>query len=337
MIGILLINLGTPLSAKTSDVRKYLKEFLSDPYVIDINPVARWFLVNFIIAPFRSPRSAEAYQSIWKEEGSPLLFYTQELGKALQSEMGEEFHVEIAMRYGEPNIKSALLKLKEKNVEEIRAIPLYPQYAASSTGSTLAKLHQLESQIKDLPTLKILRSFFDHEGFINSFSEIGKNYLANFQPDHILFSFHGLPVRHILKQDIGGNHCFKTTDCCEKIIPANGLCYRAHCFQSAREIGKKLKIPQSDYSICFQSRLGRTPWIEPFTDILIEDLAKQNKKRLLVFCPSFVADCLETLEEIGIRARSSFIESGGEDLMLVPSLNAHPTWVKALSNMLQGK
>ncbi len=337
MIGILLINLGTPRSPHVKEVRKYLREFLSDPYVIDINPIARWLLVHLIIAPFRAPKSALAYQSIWEKKGSPLLIHTRELAQALQVEMGNDFHVEFAMRYGEPDIQSALLKLKAKQVKEIRVLPLYPQYAASSTGSSLAKVYQVEKQIEDLPTLKILPSFFENAGFIKSFSEIGKKSIEEFQPDHILFSFHGLPVRHILKQDIGGQHCLKKTDCCERIIPANGLCYRAHCFHSAHLIAKELAIPSQDYSICFQSRLGRTPWIEPFTDILITDLAKQNKKRLLIFCPSFVADCLETLEEIGIRARESFIAAGGEDLALVPSLNAHPLWVKSLSEMLQGK
>lgn len=337
MIGILLVNLGTPDQPTNSAVRRYLREFLSDERVLDINPLARWLLVNLIIVPFRSPKSRKAYEKIWTSEGSPLLKNTRELSQAVAQELGEKYHVEFAMRYGKPSLESALQHFKEKRVESIRILPLYPQYASSSTGSTQEKIHALAKKIPNLPPIQFLLPFFEHPGYAESFAEIGKPILESLKPDHILFSFHGLPERQILKEDISGKHCLKKANCCEEILPANGLCYRAHCFHSAFAIAEQLGIAKEDYTICFQSRLGRTPWIKPYTDIVIDELAKSGKKRLAVFCPAFVADCLETLEEIGMRAKEQFIEAGGEDLQLIPSLNAHPIWVKALVQMLRGE
>lgn len=336
MIGVLLINLGTPDAPTTQAVRTYLREFLSDPRVIDLNPISRWVLVNLIIAPFRSPKSAQAYQKIWTPEGSPLRTHTKKLARSLQDSLGSHYAVEMAMRYGNPSIPSGFEKLKDREVQEIRILPLYPQYASSSTGSTEEAVLKLTRHRKDLPEIKFLPPFFDHPGFLRSFAEIGRPRLADFKPDHILFSFHGLPERHILEGDLGGNHCLKTPDCCEKIVPANGMCYRAHCFQSARGIARELHLSDGSYSITFQSRLGRTPWIKPFTDLVLHELAGTSKKRVAVFCPSFVSDCLETLEEIGIRARETFIEEGGEDLLLIPSLNSHPTWVETVGKMVRG-
>ncbi len=337
MIGILLINLGTPDSPSTRNVRRYLREFLSDPRVIDIPALPRWLLVNLLIAPFRAPRSAQSYRKIWRRDGSPLLHHTRELARAVAKDLGEDYHVEVGMRYGKPGLAAALETIRSRGVQEIRVFPLYPQYAASSTGSSEAEVFRLKKKIKGLPPIQFLPPFFDHSGFLQSFAELGGAPLKKFQPDHILFSFHGLPVRQILKGDVGGRHCLQSPDCCEKIIPANGLCYRAHCFQTARGIAALLSLKKSDYTICFQSRLGRTPWIQPFTDVLLHDLAKAGKKRIAVFCPSFVADCLETLEEIGIRERRRFIEAGGEDLLLIPSLNVEPSWVKTVSSMIRGE
>jgi ferrochelatase len=254
----------------------------------------------------------------------------------VQRELGDKFFVELGMRYGEPSILSALKRLKEKKVEKIRVLPLYPQYASSTTGSTEELLLKLDHQMEGLPDLQFLPPFFEHPGFLKGFAEVGQFFLEEFKPDHILFSFHGLPERHLLKEDIGKNHCLKSPDCCEKIIPANAHCYRAHCFQSAYGIAKELGLLKGDYTIAFQSRLGRARWIHPFTDFVIREWAKQGKKRIAVFCPSFVTDCLETLEEIGIRAREDFVNHGGEDLLLIPSLNTHPTWVKAVAGMLRG-
>jgi len=335
-IGVLLINLGTPKAPTAKDVRRYLKQFLSDPRVIDINPVGRWLLVNLIIAPFRSPKSAAAYRKIWTERGSPLLFHTQDLGRAVAERLGEDYAVEIGMRYGEPSIESALRRLFDRGVREVRILPLYPQYSSSATGSTQEEVFRVAKRMWNITPLQFLLPFFDHPGFIRAFAEVGRDRLHDFGADHVLFSFHGLPERQILKGDVGGNHCLQKPDCCDKIVPANGLCYRAHSYATARALAAALELPAERYTICFQSRLGRTPWIKPYTDLVIPELAKAGKKRLAVFCPAFVADCLETLEEIGMRAREQFRSLGGEDLLLIPSLNAEPTWVEAVCAMVKG-
>lgn len=336
MIGILLINLGTPASPNTADVRRYLREFLSDPRVIDIPALSRWLLVNLIIAPFRGPKSAEAYQKIWMKEGSPLLVYTQRLGERVAQSLGSAFAVEVAMRYGEPSISSKLEKLKQSGVSEIRVLPLYPQYASSTTCSTEEAVLAWKRGQTKTPEIKFLPPFYTHPTFLEAWKEVGNAALKDFDYDHILFSFHGLPERHILKEDVSGKHCLKNPDCCEKIVPANGMCYRAHCVHTAYGIAEQLNLSKDKYTICFQSRLGRTPWIQPFTDLVIPELAGKGVKKLAVFCPSFVADCLETLEEIGIRAVESFREAGGEELKLIPSLNDHPKWVEAVCQMVQG-
>jgi ferrochelatase len=222
-------------------------------------------------------------------------------------------------------------------VSEIRILPLYPQYSSSATGSVQEKIFELVKKDKNIPSIKFLLPFFDHPGFVKSFAEIGRPQLDKFKPDHVLFSFHGLPERQILKGDLSGTHCLQSEDCCEKITPTNALCYRAHCFATARAIAKELSIDPMQYTICFQSRLGRTPWIQPFTDHVIEELALGGKKHLVVFCPSFVADCLETLEEISIRANDQFLQHGGEALQLIPSLNEHPLWVETVANMVRGE
>lgn len=336
MIGILLINLGTPASPQTKDVRRYLREFLSDPRVIDIGAVSRWLLVNGIIAPFRAPKSAKAYQQVWMPEGSPLLVYTQRLGEKVAKDLGDGFTVEIAMRYGEPNINAALERLTQKGVREIRVLPLYPQYASSTTASTEEAVLRWQRAQKKTPEIKFIPPFFNNSNFLNAWKDVGAASLKDFDYDHILFSYHGLPERHILKEDISGKHCLKSPNCCEKIIPANGMCYRAHCVHTTYGIAERLGLHKDQYTICFQSRLGRTPWIKPFTDLMIPELAQKGVQKLAVFCPSFVADCLETLEEIGLRATELFTEAGGQELKLIPSLNDHPQWVRAVSQMVKG-
>jgi len=336
MIGILLVNLGTPDEPTTPAVRRYLKEFLMDPRVIDIDGFSRWILVNLLILPTRSKKSAAAYQKIWTKRGSPLRFNTEDLGQALQAKLGDsEFAVKVAMRYGHPSIRSALEAFTAMKVDSIRVLPLYPQYASSSTESTQDEVLKQSRLIEACPPVQFLLPFFDHPGYVKGFAEIGQPLLESFRPDHILFSFHGLPERQILKGDIGGNYCLKRPDCCAEIVPANGLCYRAHCFRSAQAIAEQLGLAPEKFTVCFQSRLGRTPWIQPFTDILLDELVQQGKLRIAVFCPSFVADCLETLEEIGIRGRNQVWSQGGE-LLMIPSLNSNPTWVNALAEMFRG-
>lgn len=335
MIGVLLVNLGTPDAPDRASVCRYLKEFLSDPKVIDLPGPLRWLLVHAVIGPIRSPKSAKAYRKIWRPEGSPLAFHSISLTQALQKNLPGGFKVALGMRYGNPKLTGALEDLTREGVGEVRILPLYPQYAASSVGTVEDVVLKWHRARKDGPEIKFIPPFFDHPGFLQSFAEIGGPLMEKLRPDHVLFSFHGLPVRHILKEDVSGTHCMQSEDCCEKIIPANGMCYRAHCFQSARGIARRLDLSEKDYTICFQSRLGKG-WLEPFTDVLLQTLPDRGVRKLLVFCPSFVTDCLETLEEIQIRGRELFLQHGGSELLLVPSLNRHPGWVRAVTQMVQG-
>jgi ferrochelatase len=329
--GLLLINLGTPDSPTTPAVRRYLHEFLSDPRVVDINAVGRALLLHFVILRFRPARSAHAYRSIWDpQRGSPLLFHGQDLAEAVQRRLGDSFKVELAMRYGSPSIQSALRQLRDVDkVDRIVALPLYPQYAASSTATTVARVMELARYGWDVPTIDVVPAFFDDPGFLASWEEVARPALAAARADHVLFSFHGLPVRQIHKSD-REEHCLRTPDCCDR--PHAG-CYRNQCYATARSLAERLGL--TNYTVCFQSRLGRTPWIEPHTDAVIDRLAREGKKRLAVLCPAFVADCLETLEEIGMRARDQFKAAGGEDLILVPSLNSTPRWIEAVAALAE--
>ena len=337
MKGILLLNLGTPVSPTRPAVAKLLREFLMDPFVLDINPVARWFLVHAIIAPFRAKKSAAAYQKIWTQEGSPLMVHTQNLQNALQKELGPEFWVAIGMRYGEPSVEQAYQTLVKKGVQEILAIPLYPQFADSSTRTVLENLFKVHRNYPRKISLTHISEFYHEAYFLKAFANLGQGLITNFKPDHILFSFHSIPERQLKKQIIAGRVCRNDAQCCEPLDVNNKDCYRAQCFYTARALAKQLQLLPGQYSISFQSRLGRIPWAQPYTDQSIIQLAVEGKKRLLVFCPAFVTDCLETLEEIALRGRESFLEHGAEDLILVPSLNDHPDWVSALADMVRSK
>jgi ferrochelatase len=333
MIGILLVNLGTPDAPTTPAVRRYLRQFLSDPRVIDLNPVARALLVNLAIVPFRSSKTAEAYRKIWTPEGSPLLLHTRNLAKKVQEGLGPGFRVAVGMRYGKPTIAAGIAELLRANVSEIRMLPLFPQYAASSTGSAVAEFERVMGRQDGAPPFRILPPFYRDPGFIEAFAKIAEGVFEKIRPDHVLFSFHGLPERHILKEDPVGNHCLQFDECCDQDVMQNQKCYRSHAFKTAHALRKRLGIPDDVCSVSFQSRLGRTPWLKPYTDLVIPELVREGKKRLVVFCPSFVADCLETLEEIGIRARASAMEAGAEAFELVPSLNDSPLWVDAVCRM----
>jgi len=329
--GILLINLGTPDAPRAPEVRRYLREFLSDPLVIDIAPLARSLLVHGIIAPFRAPKAAEAYRKVWTERGSPLLVHSLDLRDAVRERL-EGMPVELAMRYGTPSIAAGLDSLASEGCEHVLAAPLYPHYALSSTESSLVKVRE-ETAARGM-TLDSLAPFYEDMRFLDAFAAIGKPVLETLQPDHVLFSYHGLPERHCTKTDPTGAHCLQRDDCCASIVDANRDCYRAQCFATTCGLRARLGLDETNSSISFQSRLGRTPWIRPYTDEVIVQLAERGVKRVAVYCPAFVADCLETLEEIGIRARASFTEAGGERLELVPSLNATQVWVEGLCEML---
>ena len=330
--GLLLINLGTPDEPTTTAVRRYLREFLGDPRVLDINPIGRALLLNLIILPRRPAKSAHAYQQVWDpERGSPLMFHSQDLAKGVAEALGDAWRVELAMRYGKPSIERALDALIEAKVDRIVVLPLFPQHAMSSTETAVARVEELHARRTGAPPLVQVPAFHADPGFLDAFAAVGAPVLADLQPDHVLFSFHGLPVRQIVKTDVTKGHCFGSPSCCDTLTSPN--CYRAQSFATARALAERLALPADTYTVCFQSRLGRTPWIQPYTDVVLDEIAAKGVKKLAVFCPAFVADCLETLEEIGMRAVDQFKAAGGQQLVLVPSLNSSPPWVSAVASI----
>jgi ferrochelatase len=332
--GLLLVNLGTPDAPEAGPVRRYLREFLGDPRVIDINPLGRWLLLNLIILPFRPARSAEAYQKIWMKEGSPLLVYSRALTAAVAARLAGQYEVELAMRYGTPSLPDAVKALRSRGVTEFTVLPLYPQAAASSSSSTLARAYEVLAEAWDVAPVRALPAFFDHPGFLDAFAAVARPIIAETRADHVLMSYHGLPERHMRKSDPSGRHCLASAGCCDVLTDVNRNCYRAQCFATSRGLAERLGLSPDGYTVSFQSRLGRTPWVKPYTDLVLPELARRGIKRLAVMCPAFVADCLETLEEVGLRAREQFLQCGGEALTLVPSLNAHPAWVDAVVRLV---
>ncbi len=303
-----------------------------DPKVVDIPWLFRFALVQLIIAPFRAPKSAEAYHQVWTSRGSPLRMHTEDLSQKLGARLRSETLVAFAMRYGQPSIKSVVDSILASSPSEIRLLPLYPQYAEATTGSTLEALRKAFRDCKYSGDLKVLKHFYSIDSYISALANsIPKNWCED--SDHILFSFHGLPERQILRSDSSGAHCLKDGQCCDVSVPANALCYRHHCVQTAILTSQKLGLKSSNWSVSFQSRLGRARWIEPATDDRIRELATQGVKKLTVICPSFVADCLETLEEVGIRSREVFKTHGGHEFRLVPCLNATDSWVGAIEQI----
>lgn len=334
MVGVLLANLGTPASPRVRDVRRYLREFLMDPRVLDMSPIARALLVYGIILPFRPRRSAAAYAQIWSEAGSPLLANGRALERELAAELGPGHRVELGMRYGRPSIGEAVERLAGAGVERIAVLPLFPQYAASSTGSALERAYREAGARWNVPPLDVVPPFYAHPGFIEAQAALARSELAQFRADHVLLSYHGLPERQVRRSDPTGTHCLAGASCCDAIGDANRDCYRAHCFATSRALAAALDLEPGAHSTSFQSRLGRTPWIRPYTDRVLPELRQRGVSRLAVLCPSFVADCLETLEEIGIRARAQWRDLGGDALLPVPCVNAHPLWVKAAASMI---
>jgi len=330
--GVLLINLGTPDSPSVKDVRIYLREFLNDPRVIDIPAIARFFLVNFIIVPFRTLKSAKIYKELWTEDGSPILFYSRSVKKKLQQVLGDDFEVELAMRYQNPGLDEVLAQLEKKNYEKIIVIPLFPQYASATTGSIIEKVMKIISKWFIIPKIKIISQFYDDEGFINTIVEHAKKYNIN-DYDHILFSYHGLPIRQIDNVYGDGTLC-KEHNCENKITEKNKYCYKATCYATTRLLTDKMNIPKEKHTVCFQSRLDKK-WLEPFSDKIVIEQAKRGARKLLVFSPAFVSDCLETTIEIGKEYQHLFEEHGGEKIQLVESLNDHPMWIEALKNIIK--
>ena len=329
--GLLLINLGSPASPSRRDVKKYLGEFLMDPFVIDIATPLRMALVHGIITPLRSGKSAKAYQSIWTKDGSPLVNFTRLFAEGVKHRLRQNWDVRWAMRYGAPAIGEVV---QDWPVDEIYIVPLYPQYAESSSRTAIdravARIHKASGGAKKI---HILRDFYGEVEFIEAQAALIKKHVDEFAPDQLLLSFHGLPEHHLTK--LHEAHCLVTADCCNTVTARNRNCYRAQALFTASALRTHLPLNATKIKVGFQSRLGRRPWIKPYTDLLITELAAQGVKRILVSCPSFVADCLETLEEIQIRLREQFLSEGGQELKLIPALNAEPNWIERFSAMIE--
>ena len=332
--GVLLVNLGTPDSPSVPDVRRYLKEFLLDWRVIDYPWLPRNLLVRGIIAPFRSFSSAKLYKRLWTPEGSPLKVYGEAVAESVQKSLGEDYVVELAMRYQNPSIPYALKRLMDQEVSEIIVFPMFPQYASATTGSVYDEVMRNFRKQQTIPNVKMINSYYNNEKMIDIFVDNAKQFDLD-SYDHIIFSYHGLPQRQLRKGDHCGNHCLKKENCCSIISKANQFCYSAQCFGTTRALVEKLGLKEGHYSTSFQSRLGPEKWASPYTIDIIEEQAEKGAKRLLVFSPAFVADCLETTIEIGFEYQEEFEEMGGEHIDLVPSLNDDPRWVNTIVDMIQ--
>ena len=339
--GLLLLNLGTPDSPEPEDVGRYLKQFLMDKWVIDIAWPLRWFFVNVLIVPKRKFASSEAYKKIWGKRGSPLLTHLVDLSREVGDLMKKSSklqccELEIAMRYGNPSVESALKKLQASGVEKLTVFPLYPQYAESSTRSSQCEVRDAAERIGYKGEIVYVPAFYKHPAFIEAFASRLAETIENEKPDHVLMSFHGLPVRHVKHTDkSGGKHCMQSKSCCDVITDVNRDCYRAQSFATARALAAKLNLTPEQYTVSFQSRLGRAEWIPPYTDFKYKELADRGIKRLVVVCPSFVSDCLETLEEIGIRGAEEFQGFGGESCAATPCLNSDPKWASAVIQIVE--
>jgi ferrochelatase len=327
--GALLVNLGSPNSPSVPDVRRYLREFLMDSRVIDAPYPVRFGIVHFGILPSRPKLSAEAYHKIWSANGSPLVA----TGKLLRAELERRLNlpVELGMRYQNPSIDFAIRKLRSRGVRDVILIPLFPHYAMSSYETAVEQVRTVVSRWAPEMTLEIVPPFFDHPAYIEALTARAAEYLRG-DYDSLLFSFHGLPERHLKKSDPTGCHCLVQANCCGIPGPAHQTCYRAQCYRTVEAFVKNAGVTR--YSVAFQSRLGKEPWIQPYTDEELVRLARDGVRKLLVMCPAFVADCLETLEEIGMRGRQTFLDAGGTEFTLIPCLNDHPAWIDALEQMV---
>ena len=333
--GVLLVNLGSPDSPSVPDVRRYLNEFLMDRRVIDSPWLLRRLVVGLILIK-RPKESAHAYQKIWTPEGSPLVVMSRRVQKKLQQRV--TVPVELAMRYQNPSIASALKKLADKDVTDLLVIPLFPHYAMSSYESAAERVKEVAAKMAPQMNIKILPPYFDAPDYIAALVASAKNHLEGGY-DHLLFSFHGIPERHLHKSDPTGCHCLVKENCCEvsdggRPQGPHATCYRAQCFKTVAAFVAQAGVPPEKYSVSFQSRLGKDPWLKPYTDLELEQFPARGIKKLLVICPAFVSDCLETIEEIGMRGRETFLAAGGGELTLVPCMNDHPQWLDALEKMI---
>jgi protoporphyrin/coproporphyrin ferrochelatase len=328
--GVLLVNLGSPDSPSVPDVRRYLNEFLMDGRVIDVAWPVRRFVVGMILIN-RPKESAHAYEKIWLKEGSPLVVTSHNVLKKLQPRV--KAPLELAMRYQSPSIDQAVQKLAGQGVNDLLLIPLFPHYAMSSFETAVERVKEVIARRAPQMRLTVQPPFYNDPGYIAALVMNAEEYLSQGY-DYLLFSYHGIPERHIKKSDPTGCHCLTKENCCEVASPAQATCYRAQCYQTTAAFVKHAGVPREKYSVSFQSRLGKDPWLKPYTDFELERIAKQGVKKILVMCPAFVSDCLETIEEIGIRGRETFLEAGGKELVRIPCLNEHPLWIEAMEGMI---
>ncbi|MFN8349521.1 MAG: ferrochelatase [Spirosomataceae bacterium] len=332
--GVLIVNLGTPDSPNTPDVRKYLREFLMDGRVIDIPFLPRFLLVNGIIAPFRAPKSAKTYKEVWLPEGSPLKVYGFAVEKMLQEALGDNYVVKLGMRYQSPGIEAGLTEFQQMGLTEIIVIPFFPQYASATTGSVYEEVMRVLSKWQVMPAVRFVNQFLSHPKFIQGFVQNARKYLEGHSYDHYIFSYHGLPERQIKKGDPTKSVC-QLGACCDSLHAMNQHCYRAQCFETTRLLVKALNLPEGKYTTCFQSRLGNDPWIKPYTEDIVKELPAKGIKKVLAFSPAFVADCLETTLEVGEEYKELFEKAGGEHWQLVESLNDSPIWVETLVDLVK--
>jgi len=332
MKGVLLINLGSPNSTSTKDVKNYLGEFLMDERVIDMSYIPRFLLVKGIILNTRPKKSAAAYKKIWWKEGSPLIVLSERLHKKVQK--NSDMPVELAMRYGNPSIQSGIEKLEALGVTEILLIPLYPQFAMATTETIIVLAEKIIKKRFSHIKLTDVPAFYNREDYIEVLSNSIQKELNILKPEHLLFSYHGVPERHIKKSDVTKSHCKIDGSCCNTPSEAHEFCYRHQCYETTKLVAKQLNLKEGFYSTSFQSRLGRDPWLQPYTDKTIDNFAKNGIKNLAVVTPAFVSDCLETLEEIGMEAKHSFIENGGTAFNTIPCLNDDDAWAKTVSNWI---
>lgn len=328
--GILLVNLGSPDSTAVADVRKYLGEFLMDGRVLDAPWPIRFCIVHFAILPSRPKESAHAYEKIWTPEGSPLIVSSRHVQKKLQALL--EVPVELAMRYQSPSIESALRQLNNARVDDLLLIPLFPHYAMSSYETAVVRVREVAARIAPRMKITVQPPYFDAPDYIAALVACAENALQGGY-DHLLFSFHGIPERHLKKSDPTRCHCLVKENCCEIPSPAQATCYRAQCFKTVAAFVARAGVPKNKYSVSFQSRLGKDPWLKPYTDFELAEFPRRGVKKILVICPAFVSDCLETIEEIGMRGKETFLEAGGKEFAQIPCLNEHPLWICALENM----
>ena len=328
--GVLLINLGTPDDCSVAAVRSYLDAFLMDPYVVDLPRPLRRVLVSGLILPLRPKQSAEAYRKVWRDDGSPLLVHSLELRDALRAQMQRP--CELGMRYGNPSIDEAIASLEAQSVTRMIVVPLYPQHADSTRTTSIEAVRRNGGALSQ--SAEYVPPFYNDAGYLDALAETVRPLLD--EPwDRLLLSYHGLPERHLTRADPTGSHCLASADCCSLPSPAHATCYRHQVFATSTGLRTRLGLEPEQTTVSFQSRLGRLPWLTPYTDQVLQALPSEGVRHLVVACPAFVADNLETLEEIDMQGRATFLEAGGETFRVAPCLNATPLWVQALSNLIQ--